>query len=104
MHHRGARFEVSHAPATMTHSLLLSSADQGVQLSVPSHHVPRHDDSGLNLSSCKPVQLNAFLSKSCCDHGVSSQPQNTKIQTRTKENDCTGYFLLLNKTPRLMAT
>lgn len=59
----GADFEVVHAQAilSVTHSLLLLSMDQDVELSVPSvasclpacHHVSCHDDNGLNLCNCK---------------------------------------------------
>lgn len=39
------------------------------------HHAPCHDETGLNLSSCKPAS-GSFLFKSSHGHGVSSQQQN----------------------------
>jgi hypothetical protein len=35
-------------------------------------HAPCHDDNGLTSETVSPRQLNAFLCKSCCGHGVSS--------------------------------
>ena len=75
-------FEVSDAqPIPNVTVLFLLPPDLDVELSATSpaacppacSHAFCHDDNGLTLGTVSQPQLNVFLYKSCCGHGVSSQ-------------------------------
>lgn len=61
--------------------LFLMPADSDIEPSATSpahclpmcHHVSHHDNNELNLWTKNQPQLNVFLRKSCCSHGISSQ-------------------------------
>ena len=73
---------VAKATKVCNTQLLMSPAYHDVELSALSqHHVCRHTaiaihhDNGSKFSSARQLQINAFLYKCCCGHGVSSQQQ-----------------------------
>ena len=76
----GAGFEVLNVQARPSVTLPFCSyrsryrwATAPVPCLPPCSHVPSHDNNGLNLWTINQPQLNAFLCKNWCHHGVSSQ-------------------------------